>query len=179
MKKKTLMMSILFFFTFHIISPVHGTPSYSAEEVWTKLNSGDSLLLIDNREYEHYVEGHIPTAINIPFSGSINQSMINVITSYNRSEVIAYCSCENGETAKVFIDSVSDNNLPNTFYMHDDFRYWPYTIVTGSVPGTLDTHNNSSSSSDNSPNIEPFFIINTILGGVITFILIHRKREQK
>ena len=166
MMKEIRMMCFLFFFSFHYVSPVHGTPSYSAEEVWTKLNSGDSLLLIDTRENEHYVEGHIPTAINIPSSGSVNQSIINVITSYNWSEVIASCSCENGESAKAFIDSVSGYNLQDVFYMHDDFRYWPYTIVTGSKPGILNinTHTSLSSSSANFLNIEPFFAINILLG---------------
>ena len=180
MMNKTLMMCVLFFFTFHIISPVHGTPSYSAEEVWTKLNSGDSILLIDTRENEQYVEGHIPTAINIPSSGSVNQSTINVINNYNWSEVIAYCSCENGESAKLFIDSVLDYNLQDAFYMHNDFRYWPYSIATGKEPGTLNIsyHNTSSThSSINSPNIEPFLIINVVLGIIIIYFLI-RKQSQ-
>ena len=180
MTKIALMICILFFFTFHTISPVYGTPSYNAEEVWTKLNSGDSLLLIDTRKNEHYIEGHIPTAINIPFSGSVNQSIINVITSYNWSEAIAYCSCENGEYAKSLIDLVLDYNLPNAFYMLNDFRYWPYTIITGSRPGTLDidTHTSLFSSSAKSTNIEPFLIINVVLGVVIIVILFQRRKNN-
>ena len=176
---KTLMMCVLFFFTLRTISPVCGAPSYSAEEVWTKLNSGDSILLIDTRENKHYIEGHIPTAINIPSLGSVNQSIINVISSYNWSEVIAYCSCENGEAAKTFIDLVSGYNLQDVFYMHDDFRYWPYTIITGSKPGTLDInpHNTSSSSSTRSPKIEPFLIINVVLSVVVIIILLRKIRH--
>lgn len=60
--------------------------------------------------------------------------------------------------------------------MHDDFRYWPYTIITGIEPGTLDPRNDSSS--DNSSNIEPFLVINVALGVVILAILLRRNRDN-
>ena len=154
--------------------------SYSADEIWTKLKSCDSILLIDIRDREHYLEGHIPTVINIPYSGTVNQSIINLLNNYNRSENIAYCSCTDGASSKAFADSVLEYNFQNILYMHDDFQYWPYSIATGSEPRTLSIskHDNSSTlSSNNSPYIEPFFIINVVLGFLIIVILLRMKRK--
>ncbi|MHA2245540.1 MAG: rhodanese-like domain-containing protein [Candidatus Hodarchaeales archaeon] len=177
--KKLLIVCVIFFFNFHNhFVTVYGVNSYSAGEIWTKINSGDSILLIDSRDREQYLEGHIPTAINIPYSGTVNQSTINLINSYNRSENIAYCSCPDGSSSKAFADSVLEFNLKVVLYMHDDFRYWLYSIVTGNEPGTLSISkyiNSSPLSSSISPNIEPFFIINVVLGFLIIVILLRKR----
>ena len=179
---KQFIVCVLLFLNFHNqFVTVYGVTSYSADEIWTKLNSGDSILLIDNRDIKQYLEGHIPTAINIPFSGTVNQSIIDLINGYNRSENIAYCGCTDGSSSKAFADSVLEYNFQIVLYMHDDFRYWPYSIITGSEPGTVDISTNNTSSpppSNKTPNIEPFFIINVVLGFLIIVILLRKRRNS-
>ena len=58
----------------------------------------DSINIIDVRDYEHYIDGHIPYAVHIPFDNiqehikMFDKSKVNIIYTYNDSCERAYNS---------------------------------------------------------------------------------------
>ena len=123
-------------------------------QLWTKINLGENILIIDVRSENQYFEGHIPTAINLPVQAQANQTQLNIINSYNKSENIFYCSCTDGSNAKLLMELLNSIGLKNGFYMVDDFRYWSYDIFEGSNPGIWTTvPSNSLTNNNNNNNI--------------------------
>lgn len=138
------------------------------------------MLIIDVRTYDAYVEGHIPTAINIPTSDNLGHGHVETINSYNRTEKIFYCSCENGYDAMVVSQRLVDMGLENAYYMSDNFLYWPYEMVTGTNPGLIasssyNSHNNNNPNSSIDPTI--FLPINVALLIIGGGLILWRKRK--
>ncbi|MFW9856390.1 MAG: rhodanese-like domain-containing protein [Candidatus Thorarchaeota archaeon] len=182
--RKTKLFVIVAVFSF--INPllhVTGSPSLSADEVWNKLNSETPPLIIDVRSQLEYIESHIPTSINIPIgTNGINQSLIDMIQGYNKNEIIAVCSCPEGSNAKVFADDLLSNGFDNVYYMIDNYRFWPYTAVSGSLPGELNM--NSISTDDINPSsppddLSPLLLINIILVGILVFQYVIKPRIKQ
>ena len=112
--------------------------SFTAQEVWNKIHSNTKPLIIDVRAETLYIEGHIPTSINIVLSSPIDEAMANTILSITKEENILYCSCPEGSNAKIFSEELTDLGLNNLSYMNEVFRGWGYDIVTGADPRTRD-----------------------------------------
>jgi rhodanese-related sulfurtransferase len=115
--------------------------SVSHEQLWSMLHSEDKPLVIDVRSRVEYLVEHVPTAINIPYvENNINQNTIEEIHKYNTTRIVTYCSCMNGYTAKRFAEELASyEGLTGytIFYLHDNFRSWPYLKVIGAIPGNL------------------------------------------
>ncbi|MEG1988387.1 MAG: rhodanese-like domain-containing protein [Oscillibacter sp.] len=68
------------------------TPAYqtlTAEEAKARLDSGDSLVLLDVRTREEYAGGHIPTAVCLP-NEEIGQDVSMLLPDFN-AEILVYC----------------------------------------------------------------------------------------
>ena len=110
---------------FLILNPllsVSAVPSVTDDVVWERVNSENPPLLIDVRSESAYIESHIPTSINVPYTGlGVNQSMIQLIQSYNANETITLCSCTDGANARVIAEELISQGIDNIFYMSDNF----------------------------------------------------------
>ncbi len=179
MKRVILVLCVLSLLV--TFTPASAASSYSAEEVWSKIHSSNQPLLIDVRDNTSYIAGHIPTAINFPLSEGVDEQTATSIQNYGKSEVITYCSCVDGHFAKVFIEVLEANfSFTNAFYMHDDFRYWPYDAVNGSDAGTVIISQETSNGGVNDSGSELtyfFIIINVLLFGLVV-LLVYRKRNK-
>ena len=143
--------------------------------VWERVNSENPPLLIDVRPESTYIESHIPTSINVPYTGlGVNQSMIQLIQSYNANETITLCSSTDGVNARAIAEELLSQGIINIFYMSDNFLYWSYDTVTGNEPGTidLDSSQNSSNGQNNTPtnnDISPLLILNFIIFSIVGY----------
>lgn len=173
---------------FLILNPlllVNAVPSVTDDVVWMRLNSEDPPLLIDVRPKSAYNESHIPTSINVPYTGSgVNQSTIQLIQSYNANETITICSCTDGVNALAIAEDLISQGIDNVFYMSDNFLYWSYDTITGNEPGTinLDSSQNSNNGNEqnNTPNdISPLLILNFIIFSVIGYHFLIKPKLRK
>ena len=158
--------------------PVSATTGLSVNNVWQKLNSDSSPLLIDNRTPEAYEISHIPTAINIPYDGDLDESTADLIRGFQKNEIIIYCSCDLGVSAQEMAIDLEEHQL-SVMYMDENFNYWPYDTVSGPNPGSLEKidvqTSNQIESNDGQSDIGPFFAINLLLLLIIVPLLIVKK----
>ncbi len=178
-------LSILVIISFSsVTSSLAEVPSYTDDQVWNKLQSGGNSLIIDIRSSTSYSEGHIPTAINLQFDLNIDQTLVDTIISYGRSENILYCSCVEGASARSYAEQLANLGLDNVYYMSDDFRDWPYQIITGSEPGTISINPDNSTTiianNNDTPNmqISNLIYLNLFLGLIVVVIIIWKKRHK-
>ena len=161
---------------------VHAVPSYTAAEVWTQVTTNPDLLLIDDRSPSAYIESHIPTAINI--EGEVDQALVAQIRSYGKSIIILYCSCIGGSSARVHAEELEALLLDNVSFMADDFRQWPYAIVSGVDPGNISLSLTTGSDTNGLTNgkeplnlqLTGLIILNLILTSVFIVIIIYKKK---
>ena len=174
---KIFMMSLLFLIGFCCAVPSVTISSCSSEEVWEKIISDNPPLIIDTRDRKYYEQGHIPSAINLPYSEGVNQSIVTIIDSHNLSVIITYCSCPDGEIAQDYAEMLADFGFTNVHFMDDNFMYWPYTIVVGKHPGTIPKENDTTHNSgkhNNDPDL--IFLINVFLIIAISIAVIRKKK---
>lgn len=61
----------------------------NAKQTKNMIENGRFALIIDLREYDEYIRGHLQGAINIPTNEILYR--INEISSYSRNPVLLYC----------------------------------------------------------------------------------------
>ena len=174
---KMFMISLLFLIGFCNTVPSVTTSSCSSEEVWGKIISDDPPLIIDTRDREYYEQGHIPSAINLPYSEGVNQSTTAIIDSHNLSGIITYCSCSEGEIAEDYAKTLAGFGFSNVYYMDENFMYWPYTIIVGKDPGTIPRENDTTHNSgkrNNDPDL--IFLMNVFLIIAISLAILRKKK---
>jgi len=163
---------------------VHAVPSYTAAEVWTQVTTNPDLLLIDDRSPSAYIESHIPTAINIVLEGEVDQALVAQIQSYGKSNIIIYCSCIGGSSARVHAEELEALLLENVYFMADDFREWPYATVSGIDPGNAsislttgsDTNGLTNGNEPLNLQLTGLFIFNLFLASIAIVIIIYKKK---
>lgn len=80
-------------------------------------------LVIDSRNSEAYLKGHIPTAINIPFLDVFNY--IEKLQSIPRDTlIIIYCEGVHCELSKNLSQFLKGMNFTRTFIYHDGIKVW-------------------------------------------------------
>ena len=80
-------------------------------------NNLDSINIVDVREYEHYIEGHIPYAMHIPMLDiekhckMLDKSKVTIIYTHNDSCAKAY------KAALILAGSVLEAVLSSTYFI--------------------------------------------------------------
>ena len=186
MKKQIIIYFVLFLLISVQIFPICAQViGYTDDQIWTKLTNGEDVLIIDMRSEESYLESHIPTAINIVFGSEYNDSLTQFVYSYEKSENIIYCSCDEGASARTLVTELTDRGQFGFYYMSDNFRDWIYDTVSGSNPGSVDMDENSSSSLNNNNNqnntptivISDLLPVNLVLALIAVVIVLWKKKK--
>lgn len=110
---------LMLLFSLFGCSSKEGYQSISAEDAFTKIQSG--VVLIDVRELNEYAQSHIPQSVNIPL-GTIDTKMEEVITNKD-SEIIVYC--RSGARSKQAAQKLFKLGYKNVYDL-GGIQSWPY-----------------------------------------------------
>lgn len=106
----------------HIYSDTSTTVAVTTDQMSRIVKAGNALI-IDARNSEAYVKGHIPTAINIPFLDVFNY--VEIIQPIPRDTLIViYCEGVHCELSKNLAQFLKGMNFTRTFIYHDGIEVW-------------------------------------------------------
>ena len=92
----------------------------SQQNLLTKIETKQNLLILDVRSPKEYREGHIPGAINIEYDEIGDR--INEIADYKNSTVVVYC--ERGIRAKVAENTLISEGFKLILHLEGDMTAW-------------------------------------------------------
>ena len=96
----------------------------NAKKTREMINSKQFKLIIDLREEESYLEGHLPNAINIP-TNEINDNL-DYIRSITNQDILLYCSAGNQSVAVGKILLLEGFN--NIYSLANGTKYYKYEL---------------------------------------------------
>ncbi len=118
-KLKVASDSVLFS---HTISDTATDVVVTTDQMKQILKTGNALI-IDARNSEPYIKGHIPTAINIPFLDVFNY--VETLQSVPRDTlIIIYCEGVHCELSKNLSQFLKGMNFTRIFLYHDGIEVW-------------------------------------------------------
>jgi rhodanese-related sulfurtransferase len=79
-----------------------------------------SVIILDVRSPEEFAAGHVPGAINIPYTHL--PARISAIPSPTDKDVVVYC--EIGVRAEKAVASLRDNGFTRLMYLDGDMKQW-------------------------------------------------------
>ncbi|MFW9855738.1 MAG: rhodanese-like domain-containing protein [Candidatus Thorarchaeota archaeon] len=183
MRRKTSILVCLLNLVLIANATIQGTvftiDSYSINQVWEIMQTTDEFLIIDDRPYSEYVEGHIPTAISIELKETVDPTEVDTINAYGKEYNILYCACPNGENSEHHAEELVKLGLDSISYMHESFTDWGYQIVTGSEPGVLVSTTIPTSTPDGGsppPPLSDLILVNLVLVMVAGLIIYWKKK---
>ena len=92
----------------------------SQQNLLTKIETKQNLLILDVRSPKEYKEGHIPGAINIEYDQIADR--INEIANYKNSTVVVYC--ERGVRANVAEKTLASAGFKSILHLEGDMSAW-------------------------------------------------------
>ncbi|MDI6803797.1 MAG: rhodanese-like domain-containing protein [Bacteroidota bacterium] len=105
-----------------IVSDTASNRSVSLSQL-QRLITTKSALIIDARNPEAYQEGHIPTAINIPYLNMFDY-MSRLVTIPTDTPIVIYCEGVNCELSTNLAKAMKDMNFKRVFIYHDGMEGW-------------------------------------------------------
>lgn len=104
-----------------------GIVSLKGSKVKSMIDNDEFDLIIDLRNKENYLAGHLPNAINIP----INEIPDNLdyLSQYKKKSIIVYCGIgtQSRATAKVLVL----NGFEKIYSLSNGIREYKYELVGG------------------------------------------------
>ena len=116
----------LFFVTWGTICIAQVT-DISQTELMQRINAAQAGLILDVRSQEEYAEGHIPTAINIPYDQL--GSRLAEIGSHKDKEIVLYC--KSGKRAGIAANTLQAAGFSKLLHLDGDINGW---LSNGSLP---------------------------------------------
>lgn len=105
------------------------TKSISSEQLFTKIDNGDMILLIDAREPNEFNAGYIPGAVNIPrgvLEFNIGKEAFweeaMLYMPEKDEEIIVYC--RKGKRSILAADALQKLGYTNVYYLEDGWKNW-------------------------------------------------------
>jgi len=90
------------------------------KELKKQIQTGKDLVLIDIREKEEWLQGHIPRAIHLS-KGIIERDIERIIPNLS-AQIIVYCS--GGFRSVLTAQSLQNMGYKNVFSLEGGFTYW-------------------------------------------------------
>jgi rhodanese-related sulfurtransferase len=98
-----------------------------------QLNSGMGLVPIDVRESDEYSSGHLPSAINLPFTALSHNSASarRALASLHAAPLVTYCACPYDTASKAAIPLLQAAGAHSVRFLKGGVTGW--VIVGGSL----------------------------------------------
>lgn len=119
MKKLWLLFGALFSFAASAGYP-GSNPLISADELLTKLEKKQNVIVLDVRSAGEFSEGHVPTAVNIPYD-EIKEKAGKHIKN-KEQQIVVYC--RSGYRASKAETALADLGYSNILHLDGDMLGW-------------------------------------------------------
>ena len=136
----TIILTVVFFF---ILLPPNVTatgPTITADELYQLINNNKAnYTLVDVRDWQYYVDGHIPTAIWSPYENVTKDTRL--LNLEKNHQIIFYCDCPFGGISKSATLAFQKMGYTNVSYLKGGTSAWTdagYKLISGSEPGNPD-----------------------------------------
>lgn len=96
------------------------TPSISAAELLARIDRGDALHIVDVRSEGEFAAGHVPGAVNVPFTQVITR--MSDVPGSDDQELIVYCG--HGPRAYMAATALRRGGRTRLVYMSGHFSGW-------------------------------------------------------
>lgn len=106
--------------------PVQGTwggphpREFSVEEVIEIVRTGEGPVLIDARSHREYLEGHIPTALNVPHKETWGR--VEELRRFADRGIVFYCA--QGVRSRIAAEGLIGEGFPKVGMMRGHLREW-------------------------------------------------------
>ena len=108
-------------FTFAAVSHAGDTPKIDQASLLERIESKDtSLVILDVRTPEEYAAGHIPGAINIPYTHL--PSRISEVADAADKDIVVYCAI--GVRAERGAERLRENGFTKLLHLDGDMKAW-------------------------------------------------------
>ena len=86
-----------------------------------RISSGDTMLLVlDVRTAAEFDEGHIPTAVNIPYDSLAGR--LAELGAPGERDVVVYC--RSGRRSAIALDTLKEAGFSRLFHLEGDWQRW-------------------------------------------------------
>ena len=122
MKKLLLFFGALFSFATNAGYP-GSNPLITADDLLAKLQKDKSIVVLDVRTPGEYSEGHVPSAVNIPYD-EIEDEVAKTIKD-KQQQIVVYC--RSGYRASKAEAALADLGYNNILHLEGDMLNWKST----------------------------------------------------
>lgn len=119
MKKLLLFFGALFSFATNAGYP-GDNPLITADDLLSKLQSDKSVVVLDVRTLDEYNEGHVPSAINIPYDDIEDEIAAKI--SNKAQQIVVYC--RSGYRASKAEATLEELGYRNILHLKGDMLGW-------------------------------------------------------
>lgn len=107
--------------TFAVVSHAADTPKIDQASLLKRIEKKDtSLVILDVRTPEEFAAGHVPGAINIPYSHL--PSRISEVADAADKDIVVYCAV--GVRAEMGAERLRENGFTKLLHLDGDMKAW-------------------------------------------------------
>ena len=120
---RSLLAAAVFAFTVvsHASEPAATTPRIDQASLLKRIESKDStMVILDVRTPEEYKAGHVPGAINIPYSHL--PARISEVADAADKDIVVYCAI--GIRAELGAERLRENGFTRLLHLDGDMKAW-------------------------------------------------------
>ncbi len=97
------------------------TPRIDHQALWKRIDSKDAaLIILDVRTPEEFAAGHVPGAINIPYT--YLPASISHLKDASEKDIVLYC--ESGVRAERAASRLRENGFTRLLHLDGDMKKW-------------------------------------------------------
>lgn len=121
MKRKIFIALALIFFvaTTSVFALAGDYGNIKSAELQAMMEQPEGLTIIDIRDSDYYKRGHIPTAINMPYS-TAHKKVLKELKKDDRIVVVCYAGVSSREIAEL----LADNNFKTVYSLIGGMNAW-------------------------------------------------------
>lgn len=94
----------------------------SQRDLLSRLDAGETLLVLDVRTHDEYTESHVPGALNMDYQHLAGR--LSELKGYRNKPVVVYC--ESGRRAAIAEKILSDAGFQKLLHLEGDMSAWRY-----------------------------------------------------
>jgi len=95
----------------------------TTEELRRKIDSGESVALVEVLPADQYAKGHLPTAISVPLDERFNDEMQLSVPDHSR-DVVVYCDSATCLTSQVAAERLTKLGYKNVYDYEEGKAGW-------------------------------------------------------